>query len=55
MKNDKDQKMLGVTLDNKLNFKNHIKNLCKKASKKIGALSRLSNNLNDSQKRLVLN
>ena len=31
MKNDKDQKMLGVTLDNKLNFKNHIKNLCKKA------------------------
>ena len=55
MKNDKDQKILGVTLDNKLNFKNHIKNLCKKASEKIGALSRLSNHLNDSQKRLVLN
>ena len=32
-----------------------MKNLCKKASQKIGALSRLSNHLNDSQKRLILN
>ena len=39
----------------KLTFKSHIKNLCKKASQKIGALSRLSNHLNDSQKRLILN
>ena len=44
--------MLGVTIDNKLTFKSHIKNLCKKASQKIGALSRLSTHLNDSQKRL---
>ena len=32
-----------------------MKNLCKKASQKIGALSRLSNHLNDSQKILILN
>ena len=55
MKNSKEQKILGVTIDNKLTFKSHIKNLCKKASQKIGALSRLSNHLNDSQKRLILN
>ena len=42
-------------IDNKLNFKSHIKNLCKKALPEIGALSQLSNHLNDSQKRLVLN
>ena len=55
MKNSKEQKILGVTIDNKLTFKSHIKNLCKKASQKIGALSRLSNHLNDSQKILILN
>ena len=55
MKNSKEQKILRVTIVNKLTFKSHIKNLCKKASQKIGALSTLSNHLNDSQKRLVLN
>ena len=42
MKNSKEQKVLGVTIDDKLTFKSHIKNFCKKASQKIGALSRLS-------------
>ena len=55
MKNSKEQNTLGVTIDNKLTFKSNIKNLCKKASQKIGALSRLSNHLNDSPKRLILN
>ena len=30
MKNSKEQKILEVTKDNKLIFKSHIKNLCKK-------------------------
>ena len=30
MKSSKGQKILGVTIDNKLTFKSHIKNLCKK-------------------------
>ena len=55
IKNSKEQKILRATIDNNLIFKSHIKNLCKKASQKIGALSGLSNHLNDSQKRLVLN
>ena len=55
MKNIKEQKILGVTIDNKLTFKSHIKNLCKKISQKIVALSKLSNHVDDSQKKLVLN
>ena len=55
LKNSKEQKKIGVTIDNKLTFKSHIKNICKKASQKNRGLSRLSNHLNDSQKRLILN
>ena len=51
MKNSKGQKILDVTINNKLNCESHIKELCKKAPRKIGALSRLSNYLNDSRKK----
>ena len=34
MKNIKEHKILRVTIDNKLTFKSHINNLCKKASQK---------------------
>ena len=34
MKNKKKKKILGVTIDSKLTFKSHIKNLSKKASQK---------------------
>ena len=39
MKNSKEQKIPGVTIDNRLNCKSHINELFKKASQKIGALS----------------
>ena len=52
MKNSKNEKLLGVIIENKLRFKSHIKNLCKKASQKIWALSRLINYLNDSEKMI---
>ena len=35
------EKILGIKIDNSLNFKEHIESLCKKASPKINALSRL--------------
>ena len=38
MENSKEQKILGVIIDNKLNFKSHISELCKKPSQKISAL-----------------
>ena len=36
-------KLLGVTLDNKLNLNKHVSNLCKKGSQKLHALARISN------------
>ena len=36
-------KRLGVTIDNKLNFNEHISKLCKKVSTKLHALARVSN------------
>ena len=30
MENNKEQKILGIIIDNKLNFKSHISELCKK-------------------------
>ena len=53
-KNSKEQNILGATIDNKLNCKSHIKKLCEKTSQKIGVFSRLSNYLNDCEKKLVL-
>ena len=55
MKNSKEEKILGVIIDNKLRFKSHVKDLSKKASQKIWALSRLINYLNDSEKEMIFN
>ena len=58
MENSKEQKFLGVIIDNKLNFKSHISELCKKASQKIAsspALSRLSSYPHNSEKKLIFN
>ena len=45
MKNSSEEKILGITIGNKLKFKSHVKNVCKKASQKIWALSLLTNYL----------
>ena len=55
MKNSKEQKILGVIIDNKLNFKSRISELCKKASQKVAALSRLSSYLHNFEKKLIFN
>ena len=54
MKNSKEEKIQGVIIDNRLTFNSHIRELCKKASQKILALSKISNQLNDSEKNLSL-
>ena len=36
------EKLLGITFDKKLSFKQHIENLCKKANQKLHALARVS-------------
>ena len=36
-------KLLGIEMDEKLNFTSHISNICLKATQKVGALLRLRN------------
>ena len=47
-------KLLGVTLDNKLNFNEHVSNLCKKASQKLHALARISNFMCQDKLRILM-
>ena len=42
-----EEKILGITIDNKLTFKSHVKILCRKAFHKLGALSSLLSHLID--------
>ena len=53
LKNSKAQKLLGVTIDNKLTFSDHVKNLCTKASQKLHALSRVSNFMTLKQRKIL--
>ena len=54
MNNSKEEKMLGVTIDKILTFSSHIRELCKRASQNISTLSRISNQINDSEKTVYL-
>jgi hypothetical protein len=47
-------RLLGVTIDNKLNFVNHITYICKKANSKLTALIRYSKLLNFEKRRILL-
>ena len=49
------EKLLGIKINNNLNFKEHIESLCKKANQKINALSRLASSMNFEQRRLIMN
>ena len=49
------EKLLGIKVDNNLKFKEHIKSLCKKASQKFNALSRLASSMNFEQRSLIMN
>ena len=51
--NSKEEVVFGVTIDNKLKFDRHIKNICRKYGQKLDALLRITNDLNSSQKKLI--
>ena len=42
LKNSNEEEILGVTIDRKLTFHQHIKKMCRKAGQKLSALLRLS-------------
>ena len=52
--NSKSKKLLGVKFDHKLSFDDHISELCKKASRKIHALSRVALYMNISKRRILM-
>ena len=48
------EKLLGVTIDSELNFKNHIKELCLKVGKKIKALCHISSSMSLEKRRTLM-
>ena len=48
------EKLLGITIDNDLNFSEHVTNLCKKVNSKISALARVSPCMAISKARIVM-
>ena len=49
------EKLLRITFDNKLNFKKHLEDLCRKANQKIHALARLSNYIDPVKSEILMN
>ena len=50
----KEQKLLGVNIDNQLKFDSYIFSMCKNAGKKLSALARLSFYLNQDQRKTLM-
>ena len=53
--NNKYEKLLGLKVDHELNFNEHVSLLCKKASQKLNALSRIASSMILDQRGLILN
>ena len=53
--NSRNEKLLGVKFDSKLTFDDHISELCKRTSRKIHALSRVTPHMNISKRRILMN
>ena len=47
-------KLLGVTIDSKLNFDDHIVELCRKVKTKVSGFSRLRNYLDNTQAKFFV-
>ena len=55
MTNSKSEKLLRVKFDHELSFNDHTSELCKNASRKIHALSRVASYMNISKKCILMN
>ena len=51
----KAEKLLGILIDNKLTFDQHVSNLCVKANQKLHALSRISSYMSTKKRKLIMN
>ena len=52
LKNSKQEKVLGVIIDNKLNFETHLSNITKNANIKFNALTRVQQYMTTDQKNV---
>ena len=55
IKSSSSKKLLGVIIDNKLTFNEHVSKLCKRASNKLHALARISKYMTKDKLRTVMN
>ena len=55
IENIKYQKLLGINIDSKLTFEDHINRLCTKASAKLNALGRILYYMDPLKRRLLVN
>ena len=49
------EKLLGIKIDNKLTFEEHVEGLCKKASQKVSALATISSLMRFEQRECIVN
>ena len=54
VQSNKSVKLLGVRIDNKQNFDEHVSNICKKVSLKLHALAMVSHYMSRGKLRLIL-
>ena len=47
--------LLGIEIDNKLSFDNHVASLCKKAANQLNALCRIHNHMGKKEKEVIIN
>ena len=52
--NSNEEKLLGIKIDTKLSFENHVSYLCKKASQKLHALARIVNYMDLSRRKCLM-
>ena len=55
IENTSSEKLLGIIIDSKLNFKEHLGGIIKKASRKVNVLSRITPYRNLTEQKLLIN
>ena len=55
MKSKESVTLLGIEIDNKLNFEKHVSTICKKANSQLNAISRIGAVLGQKEKEILIN